>query len=47
MNSKLSKLYVVLFLLLGFAYASCGDFPFGGFDDVDPDVTDPIFDDPY
>ena len=46
MNSKLSKLYVVLFLLLGFAYASCGDFPFGGFDDVDPDVTDTIFDVP-
>ncbi|HRF75568.1 MAG TPA: hypothetical protein PLJ00_17065 [Chitinophagales bacterium] len=46
MKSKLSKLYVALFLLLGFAYASCGDFPFGGFGDVDPDLTDSIYDDP-
>ncbi len=46
MKSKLSKLYALLFVLLGFAYASCGEFPFDGLGDADPDLTDTIFDEP-
>lgn len=46
MKSKLSKLYALLFVLLGLAYASCGEFPFDGLGDADPDLTDTIYDDP-
>ena len=46
MNRAMSKLYVILFLAVGFIYVSCDDFPFAGFGDGDPDVTDSIYEDP-